>query len=108
LELGSGGLKIVQRPEGKLTMSKLSMLANFVRLSLIVGGIGVLSSCASTSYTYKYPTSSDLHELIMEWDAIERTNAKCPEAYRAQYVKALKELNNAISESERWRSRVEQ
>jgi hypothetical protein len=83
------------------------MLANFVRLSLIVGGIAVLSSCASTSYTYKYPTSSDLEELIMEWDSIERTNGKCPEAYRAQYVKALKELNNAIAESERWRSRAE-
>jgi len=43
----------------------------------------------------------------MEWDAIERTNGKCPEAYRDQYVKALKSLNNAISESERWRSRAE-
>jgi hypothetical protein len=84
------------------------MLANFVRLSLIVGGIAVLSGCASTSYTYKYPTSSDLHELIMEWDAIERTNGKCPEAYRAQYIKALKELNNSIAEQERWRSRSEQ
>jgi hypothetical protein len=83
------------------------MLANFAKLSLIVGGIAVLSGCTSTSYTYKYPTSSDLHELIMEWDAIERTNGKCPEAYRAQYVKALKELNNAIAESERWRSRAE-
>jgi hypothetical protein len=83
------------------------MLANFVRLNLIVGGIAVLSSCASTSYTYKYPSGSDIQELVMEWDAIERTNGKCPEAYRDQYVKALKSLNNAISESERWRSRAE-
>jgi len=88
-------------------MTKLNMLENFVKASLIAGGIAVLSGCASTSYTYKYPTSSDLQELIMEWDAVERTNGKCPEAYRAQYVKALKELNNAISESERWRSRAE-
>lgn len=84
------------------------MLVDCVKKSWILGGLAIiLSSCASTSYTYKYPTSSDLQELIMEWDAIERTNGKCPEAYRAQYVKALKELNNAISESERWRSRAE-
>lgn len=84
------------------------MLGNFVKASLIAGGIAVLSGCASTSYTYKYPTGSDLQELIMEWDAIERSVGKCQPAYRDQYVKALKELNNAISESERWRSRAEQ
>lgn len=83
------------------------MLENFVKASLIAGGIAVLSGCASTSYTYKYPSSSDLQQLILEWDAIERSAGKCPEAYRAQYVKALKELNNAIAESERWRSRAE-
>jgi len=84
------------------------MLANFVRLSLILGGIAVLSGCASNSYTYKYPSSTDLQVLIMEWDQIERENGKCPEVYRAQYVKALKELNNSIAEQERWRSRAEQ
>jgi len=84
------------------------MLANFVRLSLILGGIAVLSGCASTSYTYKYPSSTDLQVLIMEWDQIERENGKCQEVYRAQYVKALKELNNSIAEQERWRSRAEQ
>jgi len=99
----------VQRPEGRLTMSKLSMLGDCVKKSWILGGLAIiLSGCASTSYTYKYPSESDIQELVMEWDAIERTNGKCPEAYRTQYVKALKELNNAIAESERWRSRAEQ
>ena len=79
-----------------------------MKKSWILGGIAIiLSGCASTTYTYKYPTSSDLQELILEWDAIERTNGKCPQAYRDQYVKALKSLNNAIAESERWRSRAE-
>jgi hypothetical protein len=90
-------------------MSKLSMLGDCVKKSWIAGGIAIiLNSCASTSYTYKYPASSDLHELIMEWDAIERSVGKCQPEYREQYTKALKELNNSISETERWRSRAEQ
>lgn len=85
------------------------MLANFAKKSLILGGIAiVLNGCASTSYTYKYPTDSDLHELIMEWDAIERSVGRCQPEYREQYTKALKELNNAIAEKERWQSRAEQ
>lgn len=89
-------------------MIKLSMLADCVKKNWIVGGLAIiLSGCASTSYTYKYPSGSDLQELIMEWDAIERSVGKCQPAYRDQYVKALKSLNNAIAESERWRSRAE-
>jgi hypothetical protein len=85
------------------------MLANFVKRNLILGGIAIiLSGCSTTSYTYKYPTGSDLHELIMEWDAIERSVGKCQPEYREQYTKALKELNNAIAEKERWESRAEQ
>jgi len=84
------------------------MLGSFVKKSWILGGVAIiLNGCASTSYNYKYPTGSDLQELILEWDAIERSNGKCPQAYRDQYVKALKSLNNAIAESERWRSRAE-
>ena len=90
-------------------MNRLSMLADFVKKNWIAGGLAIiLSGCASTSYNYKYPSGSDLQELIMEWDAIERSVGKCQPAYRDQYVKALKELNNAIAESERWRSRAEQ
>lgn len=89
-------------------MNRLNMLGEFVRKSLILGGIAILSGCASTSYTYKYPSGSDLQELIMEWDAIERSVGKCQPQYRDQYVKALKELNNAIAESERWHSRAEE
>lgn len=89
-------------------MTRLSMLGGFVKKSWILGGVAIiLNGCASTSYTYKYPTSSDLQELILEWDAIERSAGKCPQAYRDQYVKALKSLNNAIAESERWRTRAE-
>lgn len=83
------------------------MLGDFVRLSLILGGIAVLSGCASTNFNYKYPTPIDLNELMYEWDVIELKEGKCSSAYRDQYVKALKSLNNAISESERWRARAE-
>lgn len=109
MERGYGGQKTGLKHGDRLTMSRLSMLVNCVKRNWILGGLAIiLSGCASTSYNYKYPSGSDLQELIMEWDAIERSVGKCQPAYRDQYVKALKELNNAIAESERWRSRAEQ
>jgi hypothetical protein len=107
LESFSGGLKIVQRLGRKEMTQKLNIAAGFVMLILILGGGIVLSSCASTNYTYTAPSPADIPELIMEWDRLERTIGQVKPEFREQYAKALKALSNAIAEQERWRARAE-
>jgi len=107
LESFSGGLKIVLRQGRKEMMRKLNIAAGLGMLTLIVGGGLVLSSCASTNYTYTAPAPADIPELIMEWDRLERTIGLVKPEFREQYAKALKALSNAIAEEERWRSRAE-
>jgi hypothetical protein len=107
LESFSGGLKIVLRLGRKETMQKLNIAVGFVMLTLIIGGVLVLSSCASTNYTYTAPSPADIPELIMEWDKLERTIGLVKPEFREQYAKALKALSNAIAEQERWRARAE-
>jgi hypothetical protein len=103
----SGGLKIVQRLGRKEMMQKLNIAVGLGMLISIVGGGIVLSSCASTNYTYTAPSPADIPELIMEWDRLERTIGQVKPEFREQYAKALKALSNAIAEQERWRSRAE-
>ena len=88
-------------------MKKLNIVASCVMLTLIIGGGIVLSSCASTSYTYTAPAPADIPELIMEWDRLERSLGLVKPEFREQYAKALKALSNAIAEQERWRARAE-
>jgi hypothetical protein len=107
LGLFSGGLKIVLRQGRKEMMQRLNIAAGFVTLILIIGGGLVLSSCASTQYTYTAPAPADIPELIMEWDRLERTIGLVRPEFREQYAKALKALSNAIAEQERWRARAE-
>ena len=66
-----------------------------------------LCSCATTSQTQDGPppTPDTISDLIYEWDKIERSNPPCPEAYRQQYVRALKALNSSLAETQRERAR---
>jgi len=107
LESFFGGLKIVQRLGQNEMMQRLNIVASCVMLIWIIGGGIVLSSCASTSYTYTAPSPADIPELIMEWDKLERTIGLVRPEFREQYAKALKALSNAIAEQERWRARAE-
>jgi hypothetical protein len=88
-------------------MQKLNIGVGFAMLTLIIGGVLALSSCASTNYTYTAPSPADIPELIMEWDRLERSLGLVKPEFREQYAKALKALSNAIAEEERWRSRAE-
>jgi hypothetical protein len=107
LESFFGGLKIVLRLGRKEMMQRLNIAASCVMLTLIIGGGIVLSSCASTNYTYTAPSPADIPELIMEWDRLERSLGLVRPEFREQYAKALKALSNAIAEQERWRARAE-
>ena len=91
----------------KEMMQKLNIAAGFGMLTLIIGGVLGLSSCASTSYNYTAPSPADIPALIMEWDRLERTIGQVKPEFREQYAKALKALSNAIAEQERWRARAE-
>lgn len=79
----------------------------------ILGGLSVLSlclllvACATIPQIADQPapTEESVQSLIMQWDAAERTNPKCPEAYRAVFVSALKALNNSLAETARERAR---
>lgn len=97
----------MQRLGQKETMQKLNIAVGFAMLTLILGGVLVLSSCASTSYNYTAPAPADIPALIMEWDKLERSLGQVKPEFREQYAKALKALSNAIAEEERWRSRAE-
>ena len=97
----------MQRLGLKEMMQRLNIVAGFVTLILILGGGLVLSSCASTNYTYTAPAPADIPDLIMEWDRLERTIGQVKPEFREQYAKALKALSNAIAEQERWRARAE-
>jgi hypothetical protein len=107
LESFFGGLRTEQRLGQNEMMQKLNIVAGFVMLTLIIGGGLVLSSCASTNYTYTAPSPADIPALIMEWDRLERTIGQVKPEFREQYAKALKALSNAIAEQERWRARAE-
>jgi hypothetical protein len=65
-----------------------------------------LCSCATTQTQEGPPPTPDtISDLIYEWDKIERSNPPCPQAYRDQYVRALKALNSSLAETERERAR---
>lgn len=51
------------------------------------------------------PTDDSVTELIYQWDAIERKQGPAPAAYRDQYVRALKTLNDSLAETARERAR---
>ena len=91
----------------KEMMQRLNIAVSCVTLTLIIGGGIVLSSCASTNYTYTAPSPADIPALIMEWDRLERSLGLVKPEFREQYAKALKALSNAIAEQERWRARAE-
>ena len=79
----------------------------------ILGGLSVLSlclllvACATIPQIADQPapTEESIQSLIMQWDAAEKTNPKCPEAYRAVFVAALKALNDSLAETARERAR---
>lgn len=79
----------------------------------ILGGLSVFSlclllvACATIPQIADQPapTEESVQSLIMQWDAAERTNPKCPETYRAVFVAALKALNNSLAETARERAR---
>jgi predicted component of type VI protein secretion system len=79
----------------------------------ILGGLSALSlcvllvACATVPQIADQPapTEESVQSLILQWDAAERTNPKCPEAYRAVFVSALKALNNSLAETARERAR---
>lgn len=83
-------------------------MAGCVALALILGGIGI-SGCATTTneITYSYPTSSDIFQLMEDWDRVEKETQIYNNRLREQYAKALVELSNAITEGEKWRLRAE-
>lgn len=80
---------------------------------LIRGGFAVLSLCLLLAACATIPqiaegpapTEDTVQSLILQWDQAERTNPKCPEAYRAVFVSALKALNNSLAETARERAR---
>lgn len=89
--------------------AKNLLMAGFVALALMLGGIG-LNSCATTQtidYSYPVPSEQDIGRLIMEWDAIEKKKGKVDLEFNQQYAKALKALSDSIAEGERWRARAE-
>lgn len=84
------------------------MTAGFVGLAALAGGLIGISGCATTQeITYSYPTSSDILQLMNEWDRVEKETRIFNNKLREQYAKALVELSNAIAEGEKWRARAE-
>lgn len=89
--------------------AKRRLMAGFVGLIGIVGGL-IVVSCATTQtidYSYPVPSEQDIGRLILEWDALEKKHGPAKVEFTTQYAKALKALSDAISESERWRARAE-
>lgn len=76
------------------------------RNALLLISVLALYGCATTQTPDGPPPSPDtISDLIYEWDAIERSNPPCPQAYRDQYVRALKTLSSSLAETERERVR---
>ena len=77
------------------------------RNALLLVSVLVFAGCATLppSQEGPPPTPDTISDLIYEWDKIERSNPPCPEAYREQYVRALKALNSSLAETERERAR---
>jgi hypothetical protein len=76
------------------------------RNALLLISALALCSCATTqTQDGPPPTPDTISDLIYEWDKIERSNPPCPEAYRQQYVRALKALSTSLAETERERAR---
>ena len=77
------------------------------RNALLLISVLVFAGCATLppSQEGPPPTPDTISDLIYEWDKIERSNPPCPEAYRQQYVRALKALNSSLAETERERAR---
>lgn len=67
----------------------------------------VLVGCATVPQIPAGPAPTDdaVTTLIYEWDAIERKQGPAPAAYREQYVRALKTLNDSLAEIARERAR---
>lgn len=76
------------------------------RNALLLISVLAFYGCATTqTQNGPPPTPDTISDLIYEWDKIERSNPPCPEAYREQYVRALKALNSSLAETERERAR---
>jgi hypothetical protein len=76
------------------------------RNALLLISALALCSCATTQTQEGPPPTPDtISDLIYEWDKIERSNPPCPQAYRDQYVRALKALSTSLAETERERAR---
>lgn len=67
----------------------------------------VLVGCATVPQIPAGPAPTDdaVTTLIYEWDLIERKEGPAPAAYREQYARALKTLNDALAETARERAR---
>ena len=88
----------------------MQLMAGFVVLIGMVGGLTAISGCATTqtlNYSYPVPSEQDIGKLIMEWDSIEKKKGKVDLEFTSQYAKALKALSDSIAEAERWRARAE-
>jgi len=89
---------------------KKLLMVGFVGLIATLGGLIVLSGCATTqtlNYSYPIPAEQDIGRLILEWDDLEKKHGQAKTEFTAQYAKALKALSDAIAEGERWRARAE-
>ena len=75
------------------------------RNALLLISLLALHGCATTTQDGPPPTPDTISDLIFELDNIERSYPPCPEAYREQYVRALKALNSSLAEVERERAR---
>ena len=77
------------------------------RNALLLVSVLALCGCATLppSQEGPPPTPDTISDLIYQWDKIERSNPPCPEAYRDQYVRALKALSTSLAETERERAR---
>lgn len=67
---------------------------------IVLLALSVLTSCATLPRTEGPPPTPDtISDLIMRWDAIERRVGHCDQAYRDQYVQALKALSDSLAET---------
>lgn len=83
-------------------------MVGFVAWIATLGGLTVLSGCATTNeITYSYPTSADILRLMEDWDRLEKDTGIYNNELREQYSRALVELSNAIADGEKWRARAE-
>ncbi|NBR72463.1 MAG: hypothetical protein EBT75_10320 [Proteobacteria bacterium] len=94
------------RPSAASAIKKLILGGRALLLTAV--SVGLLG-CATTQQITDGPPPrpETIEALIYQWDAIERRQKPAPDAYRDQYVAALKALSASLAETEKWRHRAE-